>query len=95
MSRETNMTLEERIKEVEKISNATVTSGKIDDDLPKEFKDMLNFCKATGFWQGRIELAEQALPIIKEQQEEIEKLKEFINREVVEMSTHFNKGENK
>ena len=95
MSRETNMTLEERIKEVEKISNATVTSGKIDDDLPKEFKDMLNFCKATGFWQGRIELAEQALPIIKEQQEEIEKLKEFINREVVEMSTHFNKGETK
>ena len=86
MSRETNMTLEERIKEVEKISNATVTSGKIDDDLPKEFKDMLNFCKATGFWQGRIELAEQALPIIKEQQEEIEKLKEEISLQ------HFWKG---
>ena len=26
---------------------------------------------------------------------EIEKLKEFINREVVEMATHFNEGETK
>lgn len=75
------MTLEERIKEIEEISNANVTGLKIDDDFPREFKDMLAFAEGSGQWRGKIILAEKALSIIQELQTKNKELEAKLNEE--------------